>query len=219
MTLTKRPSLWKVSTSVLVPCAAKHTSLLPELLKQLASQTARPDEVVISISGTAVPPRLPTQPYRVRVLADPAVAYAGKNRNRAAAASSGDVLVYQDADDVPHPQRIEIAKYLFGNFFVEHLLHAYTQAAITPAWLAQRHKLDTATARARYEPYSYTHAFHNGNAMTTREVFRHVRWPENIRRGQDVAYNHMVRDRFPSRMVRLGLSLLTYRQHLSTTRG
>lgn len=216
MKLVKRPSPWKVTTSVLIPCASKHMVLIPELLKRLAAQTVLPDEVVIAISGTAVTPQLPAQSYRVRVLTDGAPAYAGKNRNRAAAASTGDVLIYQDADDVPHPQRIEVAKHLFGNFFVEHLLHAYTQTTVTPVWLAHRHKPETMVARARYEPYSYTHEFTNGNPMTTREVFRQVRWPETIRRGQDVAYNHMVRDRFPKRMVRLPLSLLVYRQHLST---
>lgn len=218
--LVKRPTPWKVTTSVIIPCAAKHVPLLPEALKQLATQTVLPDEVVISVSSVTTAPTLPKQPYKVRVIVDSGIAFAGKNRNRAATASRGDLLIYQDADDVSHPQRIEIAKHLFGNFYVEHLLHAYTRAPSTPAaWLSQRHALDTAAARARYEPYSYTHAFHNGNAMTTREVFRHVRWPEDLRRGQDVAYNHLVRNRFPDRMVRLSLSLLTYRQHLSTTRG
>lgn len=211
--LAKRPSPWKVTTSVIVPCAAKHAALLPELLKHLASQTTLPDEVVICISSTRDTPLLPKQPYTVRLITDAALAYAGKNRNRAASASRGDVLIYQDADDIPHPQRIEIAKHLFSNFFVEHLLHGYTRST-TPAWLAQRYT--NATTNARYEPYSYTHTFTNGNAITTREVFQRVRWPENIARGQDVLYNKMVLARFPNRMVRLNLPLLTYRQHLST---
>ena len=216
MNLRARPTPWKVTTSILVPCAAKHAVLLPELMKQLTSQTALPDEVIVSISGTTAAPNLPPLPFRVRILTDAAKAYAGKNRNRAASAARGDVLIYQDADDVSHPQRIEIAKHLFGHFFVEHLLHGYTQSAVTPAWLAQRflNHVD----RARYVPYSYTHEFHNGNAVTTREVFRHVKWAENVARGQDVVYNHAVRQRFPSRMVRLPVPLLAYRQHLSTTR-
>lgn len=216
MTLSKRPTPWMVSTSVLIPCTTKHVPLLAALLSHYAAQTTKPNEVVIAISGTDVVPRLSPQPYRLHVLTDPLPAYAGKNRNRAADASSGDVLIYQDADDVPHPQRIEIAKYLFGNFFVEHLLHTYTKAEISQTWLAQRHTPTHVTARACYEAYSYTHEFTNGNVMTTREVFRRVRWPEDIRRGQDVVYNHSVRDRFPKRMVRLGLPLLTYRQHLSS---
>lgn len=216
MNLVARPSPWKVTTSILVPCAAKHVTLLPELMKQLATQTVLPDEVVVSISGATAAPRLVSQPFRVRVLTDAAKAYAGKNRNRAASASTGDVLIYQDADDVSHPQRVEVMKHLFGHFFVEHLLHGYTQSAVTPAWLAQR--FQRAVDRARYVPYSYTHEFHNGNAVTTREVFRHVRWAEDVARGQDVVYNHAVRQRFPKRMVRLSLPLLAYRQHLSTTR-
>ena len=217
-TLQPRPSPWKAKTSVLVPCAAKHAALLPDLLKQFASQTTLPDEVVICISGMRDALLLPKQPYSVRLLTDASPAYAGKNRNRAASASSGDILIYQDADDIPHPQRIEIVKHLFSNFFVEHLLHGYTRSrSTTPAWLAQRYT--NIAANARYEPYSYTHTFTNGNAITSREVFQHVRWPEDVARGQDVIYNKMVHARFPNRMVRLNLPLLTYRQHLSTARG
>lgn len=186
-------------------------------MKRLATQTVKPDEVIVSISGTTNAPAIAGKlPFRVRILTDGAKAYAGKNRNRTASAATGDVLIYQDADDVSHPQRVEIVKHLFSHFFVEHLLHGYTRSAVTPTWLAQR--FVRPADRARYEPYSYTHEFHNGNAVTTREVFRHVRWAEDVPRGQDVVYNHAVRQRFPNRMVRLSVPLLAYRQHLSTTR-
>ena len=214
--LTPRPSPWKLTTSVLIPCAGAHAGLLPELVTQLASQTVLPDEVVISLSSVTSIPRFAKQPFRVKLITDRAKALAGKNRNRAADASTGDVLIYQDADDIAHPQRVEIAKQLFSNFYVEHLLHGYVKGAATPAWLGQR--FQRVPARSRYEPYSYTHEFTNGNAVTTREVFQRVRWPEDVARGQDVVYNHAVRNRFPHRMVRLPLPLLAYRQHLSTAR-
>lgn len=217
MKLIRRPRLWPIRTSVIVPCAAKHAALLPSLLDELDRQTVHPDEVVIAISGTRSAPTFNRRAYRVHTLIDTGIAFAGRNRNRASDAAIGDVLIYQDADDVPHPQRIEIAKVLFGQFFVEHLIHTYVTSSASPAWRTQRFGADAAVKYAHYEPYSYTYEFHNGNAITTREVFRKVRWPEDIRRGQDVVYNHAVRARFPHRMTRLQIPLLAYRQHLSTT--
>src|SRR3990167_5690905 len=63
--------------------------------------------------------------FKTKILCFQGKQSAGKNRNIACSHAEGDILIAQDADDIPHPQRIEIIKYVFENYATEHLLHSY----------------------------------------------------------------------------------------------
>ena len=52
-------------------------------------------------------------PFKVIYIFHKECKYAGDNRNCACEKASGDIFITQDADDIPHPQRIEIIKYMF----------------------------------------------------------------------------------------------------------
>lgn len=216
--LRMRPRPLRLRATVVVPCVAKHARHLPELLAHLEQQTVLPDEVAISVSeGPA--PFLRSARFRVIVVANLGRAYAGRNRNLAAAASTGDILVYQDADDLPHPQRVEMAHALLERCVVHHVLHRYDHLQCprsTAEWSESRYQ--DAPRLARYEPggYTFTPHYTNGNPITSRLVFDRVRWPENMRRGQDVAYNELVAGSFRRVMARLDVPLLSYRQYLSS---
>ncbi len=127
--LERRPEALNLKTSILVPCHYKHFQFIPDLLKCYAEQTVTPDEVVISlqqyhlIPGEAISEVLDkTWPFSLKIVFDEGVT-AGVNRNNAAFNSTGDLLITQDADDLPHPQRVELIKHLFDNFYVELLMH------------------------------------------------------------------------------------------------
>ena len=118
-----------MTTSVIIPCHYMHFYLIQDLLTQFERQTAVPDEVVISLARShyekldqaaiaAICGRSWAFTLKV-VLAEDAVSSPGKNRNRACECSSGDLLICQDADDIPHPQRIEIIKHLFEHYRVD----------------------------------------------------------------------------------------------------
>lgn len=211
-------------TSILVPCIGKHAHLLPELIANIDRQVVAPDEVIIAISdarSAQVPQLRSARSYKLVILADSAPAYAGKNRNRAADQSTGDLLIYQDADDIPHPQRVAVAREVCERFDVQHLMHTYEHHRVPASfatWLAKRFPPEHAAASALYERYTYTHQFTNGNIITTRGIFRRVRWPESLARGQDVAYNKAVALAFPKTMARISVPLLGYRQYLSSAR-
>lgn len=216
-----------IRTTVVIPATVRHEQHLPELITALERQTVRPDEVAISISECLAPSqtvqrRVRASPLRIRLRTDRATAYAGRNRNLAADASSGNLLVYQDADDLPHPQRVEIIAHLFGRYEVHHLMHHY-QHALAPhvwrAWETHRFNMNAAGSTAYYQEYGSdcAHPFHNGNNATSRVLFVEARWPEHLRRGQDVAYNRsVISTRFASRMARLPWQLVSYRQYLSS---
>ena len=231
--LRRRRTPVPIRTSIIVPCTPRHAPHLRELVDALLAQTQVPDELCISISEyRGSPPVTATTlsrgrrlPFQVRIVTEATAAYAGRNRNRAADLARSNLLLYVDADDLPHPQRVEITATLFANYEVDHLLHHYdhlTAPAQRASW--SRHRFDVAAAGrvAYYQVYGrdgYAHPFHNGNNVTSRALFRAVRWPEQIRRGQDVAYNRAVAATpLAPRMARLPWSLVSYRQYLSTTR-
>ena len=210
-------------TSVIVPCAQKHVQHLQGLITALERQTVKPDEISIACSECAeVAPELrDKKSVIVQTNAHPAL--AGENRNRAAEKTKSHVLIYQDADDIPHPQRVEIIKTIFEKFEVDHLLHWFeslTASSSTTAWERNRYNVEHVARDAYYEKYGKTgtYPFHNGNNATSRAVFRRVRWREDLSRGQDVAYNKHVAYHFGATMARLPWPLVAYRQYLSTDR-
>src|SRR5574342_668927 len=110
------------TVSVVVPCAHSHVAHLAQLVAALHAQTPKPDQIVVAVSGceASVLPPLDAQ-----VLHVPDRRTAGANRNRGTAATNGDIVVYQDADDLPHPQRLEIIAELFAKYQIDHLMHLF----------------------------------------------------------------------------------------------
>ncbi len=208
-----------LTTSVLVPCAGAHVARLPELIAALRAQTRKPDEIIVAVSGCKVSAlkRLDVDlVHSVNPLS------AGANRNRAGAIARGDVFIYQDADDLPHPQRVEIIASLFERYAIDHLMHYfyYREGSST------RFSLDEAAARSEY----YQELMHevryrtglvkyvtNGNVAVSRTLARLVPWPEHFKVGEDQQFNREIYAR-TKRTAVTPLPLITYRQNFSTFR-
>ena len=172
-------------------------------------------------------------PPRVRLLHSTAPCTTGQNRNRGFDAAAGDVLIYQDADDIPHPQRVEIIAGLFETYEIEHLMHGYIYAQGTrwsigfPGGTNESFvgtpetppsSIEEAAARSAYrpEPAPSTRVT-NGEIAVTHSVFGAVRWPERAGTGTDVEFNRMIYSRF-KRTATTDLPLVIYRHHLSSFR-
>lgn len=107
-------TLLGLTTSVAIPCYYKHFPYLMDLLQHLACQTKMPEEVVIALSQVEeLDPALVDSlegnswPFRLLVLRREGVWMEGSNRTLAARSTSQEVVLCIDADDIPHPQRIE----------------------------------------------------------------------------------------------------------------
>lgn len=207
----------QLKTSVLVPCAGQHVARLPELLDALRGQTRRPDEIVVAASGCMLSD-LPA--IDAEIVHSPTRMSAGANRNRASAAASGDVFIYQDADDLPHPQRVEIIAGLFEAYAIDHLMHFFYYMKDEPL----RFSLEQAAARSTYfsalmgdSPYrtGLVESVTNGNIAIARSVAQVVRWPEYFGMGEDQEFNRAVYAR-TKRTVVTPFPLITYRHNFST---
>lgn len=219
--LVKRPSPSPMKTTVIIPCHFKHFIYVYDLLNHIQNQSCIPDEVVISLSESQkvsqdmVKTILNTSwSFSIKLLSFPEKQSAGQNRNNACEASSGDLLICQDADDLPHPQRVEIIKYLFENFIIDHLIHQFTR---------QENSFHYYNQSEMYAKSHYANKFKkikivdltNGNVALTREVFSTVKWPTQHKIGEDFSFNQKVYTRFQNKVI-AELDLLLYRNYLSS---
>lgn len=109
--------------------------LLSNLLDMLVSQTASPDEIIIYISGISkldLPKRIFINTKSVPIYAFYSLKRTMQSvaRNICSKIASGDILIFFDVDDEPHPQKIEITQLLFNRQHAEFLLHNYIPSPI-----------------------------------------------------------------------------------------
>lgn len=108
---------------------------LRRCLKSIQRQTLQPFSVIVAISeatdgvANAIHDEYSSflSPVPLIITHTEGVALAGPNRNAAAYVATSSILTFIDADDVMHPQRIEILSEAFRlNPELELLMHAYS---------------------------------------------------------------------------------------------
>lgn len=213
-----------LKTSIIVPCCAQHAEHLYGLVRLYESQTVLPDEIVISLSESdkvphAIIDALQKEAWRfpVILLLSQEKLFAGQNRNIACEHAKGDIFICQDADDFPHPQRVEIIKYFFQKYKIKHLMHLYS---IIKPHESGSTEIYTDLSKITY---SFPRIFEmvygqgtNGNVAMLKSVFDKLRWSSKPR-GQDTEFNAKVykRTRIKERIF-IAVPLLLYRQYLSS---
>lgn len=115
-----------MKVGVAIPCYKKHIPHLVKLLMSLEKQTYKPDEVVVSCSSCK-PEDIPviSVSFPLRILTTEMSQNCATNRNKAANALTTDCLLFFDADDEMHPQRLEILRNLFMETRCDILLHNF----------------------------------------------------------------------------------------------
>jgi cellulose synthase/poly-beta-1,6-N-acetylglucosamine synthase-like glycosyltransferase len=203
-----------LKTSVIIPCYYKHFMYIFELISDYCQQTIIPDEIVISLSEAHLVDKSEIEklrnynwPFKVILLTTEKKLYAGENRNIAAENCFGDIIICQDADDKPHPQRIEIIKSIFNNNKVDHLIHGYAKVESDLDNLYQEN-ITALSKRYRLTP---------GNVAIKKEVFAKIKW-SNYPRGQDCKFNRDVKNA-GFRCQKIFLPLLWYRKDFSSKNG
>ncbi len=228
--LQARPQRVHLTTTVIIPCTPKHFVHIYPLLEHYANQTTLPDEVVISLSYAhqANPWELmrvkeKQWPFPVQVLEHTGKKTAGQNRNWAFKQARGDIIVSQDADDIPHPKRIEIVKHFFENYYVDHLMHSWfiddPEMENEVEHLAldfedyvvgeiEAYRATTFDVALSIPGFKMT----NGNVCLSKEVLAAVKWPSCY--GEDFEFNRLIYRMYKNTVV-LKARLLKNRHCLS----
>lgn len=243
---TMREQPVEMTTSVVIPCAPQHFKHVLGLLHCYEHQTCPPDQVVISLSQIerANPEEIAQVEntpwvFDLKLLKHRGMKSPGENRTLGGRQSYGDIILFQDADDIPHPQRVEIVKFLFENYYIDHLLHGFfiendeyveyayeyldhlRRAAIPgykdypfykPEWIELQKYED-------YEDLWGPKSFNitNGNPCISREVMNKIKWDSSFEIGEDGRFNRKVYKQFHNHGLARGF-LYMYRKTLSSFR-
>lgn len=192
-------------TSLIIPCCAKHARHLSLLLRVYEQQAELPDEVVISLSEVNLVSNIILDTLKkelwsfpIRLVISKKKLFAGENRNRACEHATGDILICQDADDLPHPQRIEIIKYFFKTYQVDHLMHEMVVFKQNQSFSYNYYKDFSQIPFCYFDGFTdacYGH-FTNGNVAIAKHVFDTVKWIGIMPKAQDVMFNKQVYKNF-----------------------
>lgn len=111
-------------------CAYKgHISQLKDVLDSIEKQTKKPDNVVISCSSCTdsdIPYTPDMYSFPFRIITHSEKKNSAQNRNCAGALVNTDIIAFFDADDIMHPQRIEIIYKCFVMNDIKIFLHNTT---------------------------------------------------------------------------------------------
>ena len=111
---------------VAIPCYYGHISNLINLLDSIQSQSILPDKVVVSCSSTSIFENNKKYSFPLRIIVTKERKNAAQNRNIAAAQlDTMDLITFIDADDIMHPQRIEVLLLVIQNYNSDIILHNY----------------------------------------------------------------------------------------------
>jgi len=121
--------------SVVIPSTDKHFKYLDKVFLSYVDQTMRPEEIVVSIANGHLVDKEEIRKLKNKyswyfqnveiILHDRAVP-EGPNRGEGTKVASNELIMYNDSDDLAHPQRVEIVDTLFNEYDINHLNHSYS---------------------------------------------------------------------------------------------
>lgn len=123
--------------SIIIPCYPPHTKYLATILTDIEQQTLLPKEVILAISETDDRKKMElfneyakifNKKVEFKIINTIEKKLAGQNRNMGASVATGEYLMFVDADDSIHPQKMEITKYYLDRYRPNLLLHSYIKS-------------------------------------------------------------------------------------------
>ena len=190
-----------LSIGVAIPCYKAHIPLLKYCLDSIEDQTYKPTSVVVSCSSTQQnDPELMSYmtmySFPLTILVVEGYMNCAQNRNRATDdLSHVDLITFIDADDMMHPQRLEIIAKVFTDYpEAKALLHNYTGSIprSDPWPMFELDKIIVEQSKIFYKDNGINSDHHDGkaihNAHTTirrgigirfREEHYFIRWEDS----------------------------------------
>lgn len=220
--------------SVIVPCYYKHAYLLKNLVNVYRYQTYLPKEMIISLSDTKKLSKKTledvksilkmTLPFEVKIIFYDNKKLPGGNKNMAANEASGDILVVQDADDIPHLQRLELIKHMFDTYDIVHLGHKFINRKNSKMIMYDKYRKLRFNRKFKFDgiifyrrlaetkklrPKKYKFHITNGEIAILRSIWMDNRWDPKIGRGEDVKLNRIVEERY-KKSIHIRKKLMLY---------
>lgn len=156
-----------MKTSLVIAATNGNFAYLDCVLAHYRDGIVKPDQIVISLSNTQLVN--PINLYELKdkytnvfedfkLLEHYKTMIQGPNRDAATMAADNEIIISNDADDIPHPQRVQVIKYLFENNDILHLNHSYQIGNDK-----QFHYVDMTTVQIFNKEQTFKHLFPNYN--------------------------------------------------------
>lgn len=123
-----------MKTSLVIAATNGNFSYLDCVLAHYRDGVVKPDQVVISLSNahlvnasriSALKTKYSDIFEDLKLLQHNHIMVQGPNRDSATMAADNEIIISNDADDIPHPQRVQVIKHYFENHDILHLNHSY----------------------------------------------------------------------------------------------
>lgn len=214
--------------SVVIPCHISHLKYIKELLNIYQKQTLLPSEIIIVISEydnkyDEIIKNIEDHNYKfeIKIIKICEKSFAGNNRYIGTNNSKGDIIIFQDADDIPHPQRVEIINYYFNKYSdIVHIVHKFTYDTHDSTFINYDinnidHSYIKTNALFLLIKVRKMTSITNGNIAIRKNIYEKLNWYNDIRRGQDVKFNSDIYTKYKKSLY-IKIPLLNYKYLLST---
>jgi glycosyltransferase involved in cell wall biosynthesis len=185
---------------VAIPSYIGHIDSMFKLLDSIQNQTVIPDKVVISCSSTRKSDfefklqsyfeKIKQYKFFFQIITSEEKKCAAQNRNIAAfKLSDMDYITFIDADDLMHPQRIEILLKVFQDKDSDIILHNYHNSEILDSITKkiESHEINISSNSLKQcysgcisHKYCHdtNHKIHHGHVSIKQYIFNQVQFPE-----------------------------------------
>jgi len=182
---------------VAIPAYNGHIELLFSLLDSIQNQTILPDKVVVSCSSSDdtdfdnYNEKLKTYSFLLQIITNKEKKGAAQNRNIAASKlAEMDYITFIDADDIMHPQRIEILLKVFESNDSDIILHNFSEFTNDDQLFIKKFEDNEIVIRPNSLKQCYsgcithkeycdtTGSIHHGHVSIKQNIFNIVQFPE-----------------------------------------
>lgn len=179
---------------VAIPAYVGHINNLFKLLDSIQNQTYIPDKVSVSCSSTKETDfdlyveKIKQYSFPLQIITSEEKKCAAQNRNIAASKLTGiDYITFIDADDIMHPQRIEILVQAFKQHDCDIILHNYSYLESLDDILVKKIDKNDIIVKVNSleQCYSgcirhkiYGEKIHHGHVSVKQTIFNAVTFPE-----------------------------------------
>ena len=180
-----------LTIGVVIPCYKPHIGVLKRLLDSIEAQSRKPDMVVVSCSSSQeedMPYKSSDYSYPLKIFTHSEKRNTAQNKNYGSRIVGTDIISYFDADDIMHPQRIEVIFNVFmKNSNLKLLLHSLKlnppdfnyptyEVENIPVELDPFFICHWGAVNLKHESYR---AIHNGHNAIRKDIFNEVQYIES----------------------------------------
>lgn len=198
-----------LSFSIVIPCYPPHFKFLDRLIKNINEfkiyEGYTIKEIIIAASETNLISISETSNYPIIIYSTSEKCYAGKNRNTGKSKATGNWIVFLDADDYYHPEKIFITyKAILEYPDIDCIVHSYKTGRVDDTFLKSINKFNIISntnifnatfpegkwIESKDIPTNYNIRMLGGNiavhhGMATVRSQSIIEYNETMRRGQD----------------------------------